>query len=49
MQWDSWSTFWRMGGDAFFVWGSYGITVALIALELTVVFRRRGSRKGGRQ
>ncbi|HUH59597.1 MAG TPA: heme exporter protein CcmD [Candidimonas sp.] len=49
MHWDSWSSFWRMGGDAFFVWGSYGAAVALIALELASVLRRRGSRKGGAQ
>jgi heme exporter protein D len=49
MQWDSWSSFWGMGGDAFFVWGSYGTAIALIALELTMVFRRRGSSKRGVQ
>ena len=41
MQWESWSTFWNMGGAAFFVWGSYGLTFALIALELAFVFQRR--------
>jgi heme exporter protein D len=30
-----------MGGAAFFVWGSYGLTFALIALELVLVFQRR--------
>ncbi|MGD9870538.1 MAG: heme exporter protein CcmD [Thauera sp.] len=41
MQWESWSAFWDMGGAAFFVWGSYGLTFALIALELVLVFQRR--------
>ena len=40
-QWESWSAFWDMGGAAFFVWGSYGLTFALIALELVLVFQRR--------
>ena len=40
-QWESWSAFWDMGGAAFFVWGSYGVTFALIALELVLVFQRR--------
>ena len=41
MQWESWSAFWDMGGAAFYVWGSYGLTFALIALELVLVFQRR--------
>jgi heme exporter protein D len=41
MIWQSMSDFWSMGGAAFFVWGSYGVTFALIALELVVVLRRR--------
>ncbi len=41
MQWESWSAFWNMGGAAFYVWGSYGLTFALIALELVLVLRRR--------
>ena len=41
MNWQSMSDFWSMGGAAFFVWVSYGVTFALIALELVVVLRRR--------
>ncbi|ENO87152.1 heme exporter protein CcmD [Thauera linaloolentis] len=41
MQWESWSAFWNMGGAAYFVWGSYGLTFALMALELVLVLRRR--------
>jgi len=40
-QWESWSAFWDMGGAAFYVWGSYGLTFALMALELVLVLRRR--------
>ena len=41
MSWGSWSEFWSMGGAAFFVWGAYGVTFALIALELVLVLQRR--------
>lgn len=41
MQWESWSAFWSMGGAAPYVWGSYGLTFALILLELILVLRRR--------
>lgn len=34
MQWESWSAFWAMGGSAVFVWGSYGLFLALIIIEL---------------
>ncbi|NMG44696.1 heme exporter protein CcmD [Aromatoleum toluvorans] len=41
MQWESWSAFWDMGGFAFFVWGSYGLTLLLVVGELILVVRRR--------
>ncbi len=41
MQWESWSAFWNMGGAAFYVWGSYGLTFALMVLELALLFRRQ--------
>ncbi|GHT96467.1 hypothetical protein FACS1894116_13650 [Betaproteobacteria bacterium] len=41
MQWESWAAFWSMGGKGFYVWGSYGVTAALIVLELVWVFRQR--------
>ncbi len=41
MEWESWSAFWDMGGNAWFVWGSYSITAMLIVLELVLVLRRR--------
>jgi heme exporter protein D len=39
--WDSWSDFVAMGGYGLYVWGSYLVTFALIALELAAV-RHRG-------
>ena len=42
------SEFFAMGGYAFFVWGSYGVTFALLALEVVLLAKRhkRASRKG---
>lgn len=34
MQWQSWSEFWHMGGNAWFVWGSYGLLLVLLVFEL---------------
>ena len=39
--WASWSDFLAMGGYGFYVWGSYLVTFALIAVEIAAV-RRRG-------
>ncbi len=41
MTWESWSTFWDMGGAAWFVWGSYGMTAILIVAELVLLRMRR--------
>ncbi len=43
MQWESWSAFWAMGGRAWYVWGSYFVTLALVVFELAHLFwsRRR--------
>lgn len=38
MHWQSWDTFWSMGGNAWFVWGSYGVTAALMLLELVLLY-----------
>ena len=32
--------FFGMGGYGFYVWGSYGVTFALLALEILLVRRR---------
>jgi heme exporter protein D len=51
MQWGSVSNFLHMGGYAPFVWGAYGVTVALIALEVWSLRarRRRAEREVARQ
>jgi heme exporter protein D len=41
MNWGSAAEFWRMGGAAPFVWGSYGLTLVLVVAELVLLFRRR--------
>ena len=34
MIWHSFGDFWAMGGYALYVWGSFGLTFALMALEV---------------
>ena len=34
------SEFWAMGGYGFYVWGSYGVTFAAIAMEIWFLARR---------
>ncbi len=34
MRWESWAQFWEMGGYAIYVWGSVGVTFALLAIEV---------------
>lgn len=41
MQWNSLADFLAMGGRGFFVWGSYGVSFALLVLELVLLSRRR--------
>ncbi|HKO67188.1 MAG TPA: heme exporter protein CcmD, partial [Burkholderiaceae bacterium] len=41
MNWGSATDFWAMGGYAFYVWGSYGAAVAVIAIELWLLRARR--------
>ncbi len=41
MNWGGWSNFWAMGGHAGYVWGSYGVTLVLLALEVYLLRRRR--------
>jgi heme exporter protein D len=41
MVWGGWSEFWAMDGYASFVWGSYGVTVAALALEVWLARNRR--------
>ncbi len=41
MNWASAADFWSMGGYGFFVWGSYGAVVAVIATEIILLRARR--------
>ncbi|TXH89512.1 MAG: heme exporter protein CcmD [Rhodoferax sp.] len=41
MQWNSWQDFWHMGGYALYVWGSFGLTVAVVAGEILLARNRR--------
>jgi heme exporter protein D len=34
MRWESWAQFWDMGGYGLYVWGSMGMTVLFILLEI---------------
>ena len=34
------SEFFAMGGYALYVWGSYGVTVVLLAIEIVLLTRR---------
>jgi heme exporter protein D len=43
MNWASWSDFFAMGGYALYVWGSYGVTAGLIAVEVIMLLVRRRS------
>ena len=39
------SEFFHMGGYAWYVWGSYGVTFACLALEIIFLLRRSGEAK----
>ena len=41
MTWGSWSDFFAMGGYALYVWGSYGVTLAVMLAELTLLQKRK--------
>ncbi len=41
MNWENVSQFLRMGGYGFYVWGSFGLSFALLALELLLLSARR--------
>jgi heme exporter protein D len=41
MNWQSWDQFVAMGGYGLYVWGSYFVTLALIAAEVGLVAKRR--------
>jgi heme exporter protein D len=39
------SEFFAMGGYAFYVWGAYGVTFALLALEIILLLKRKREAK----
>ena len=39
------SEFFNMGGYAFYVWGSYGVTLVLLAMEVYVLLKRKRETK----
>ena len=41
MIWDGWLDFVAMGGHGPYVWGSYGVALALILTEIVVVLLRK--------
>jgi heme exporter protein D len=41
MHWNSFQDFWHMGGYALYVWGSFGLTVAIVVAEVALVRARR--------
>ena len=41
MQWLSVADFFHMGGYAFYVWGSFGITTVIVAAEIWQVRAKR--------
>jgi len=43
MNWGSWDNFLAMGGYGFYVWGSYGVTLALIVAEIALLRARKRS------
>ncbi len=43
MNWGSWQDFLAMGGYGLYVWGSYAVTLVVLAAEIVeLVMRRRG-------
>jgi len=41
MNWGSWSEFFAMGGYAFYVWGSYLVTLGLVMAEIVLLALRK--------
>jgi heme exporter protein D len=37
----NWSKFFSMGGYAFYVWGSYGVTFLLLGAEVLMLLKRK--------
>jgi len=43
MHWNSVSEFFAMGGYAFYVWGSFGLTALVAVLEMLLLGKQRKS------
>ena len=41
MNWESWEAFWAMGGYGLYVWGSFGMTLACIVVEIWLLRRHQ--------
>ena len=41
MTWGSWDAFWSMGGYGLYVWGSYAMVAAVLAIEIWQLIARR--------
>jgi len=41
MQWNSVSEFFAMGGYAFYVWGSFGVTASVVVIEMLLIRSQR--------
>lgn len=41
MNWGSPAEFFAMGGYAFYVWGSFAVTAAALAIEIALLTKRR--------
>jgi len=39
------SEFFAMGGYSFYVWGAYGVTFALLLIEVVVLLKRKSETK----
>ncbi len=47
MNWSSWSQFIAMGGYGLYVWGSFGMCVVVLGMEVALIgLRRRGLKDG---
>ena len=47
MNWHSWQDFVAMGGYGFYVWGSFGVVFASMAVEVWALGRREGAAQAG--
>ncbi len=41
MNWGSWDAFWAMGGYGLYVWGSYAMVAAVLAVEVWMLRSRQ--------